>query len=81
VDKFFIAPFGFHASFITKLSTINSRELVNKAKGEIHKNITSGELANMKFEEEILVNSFFLSADEENVYFNLLEIQYSSMLQ
>ena len=33
----------------------------------------------MKFEEEILINTFYLSADINWIYFNLIEIQYSTV--
>jgi hypothetical protein len=50
LDKFYCPPYGYHSSFITKFSTINSRDLINKAEGELRKNISAEEINNLKFE-------------------------------
>lgn len=65
VDKFYSSLFGSHYTFCTKLSTINSRDLIaNKAEATLHKNLTSQQINGLKFEEDILTNSFYLSVDE-----------------
>jgi hypothetical protein len=50
LDKFFIPPYGFHNSFVTRLSTINSRDLIIKATNEIRKDIKAEEISKIKFE-------------------------------
>ena len=80
LDKFYRPAFGVHCGFLTRLSTINSRELIIKGEGQIRQDITSKELKKMKFEDEILINTFYISADPNWIYFNLIEIQYSSVI-
>lgn len=49
VDKFYVPPFGVHHFFTTRLSTINSRDLVNKSEGGFRKNISAQEINQLKF--------------------------------
>lgn len=50
VDKFYTSLFGSHYSFFTKISTINSRDLIaNKSEATLHKNLTSQQIHGLKF--------------------------------
>ena len=44
IDKIFTPAYATHPLFVTSFSTINSREYINKAEGELRKDIKNREI-------------------------------------